>query len=261
MRTPIITIFVVCILVLGLALAFYDYKKHGIHEKPVGISKSEADKLKRSRLAGEELSKKGKYDEAIEEFKKALQISPRDPYIRNDLGATYYYQGLESMNPPVKEEDFKLEADIDARDLDNSKAFERVKSAVEKMESGVITVVVSNEAVRKEIEAYVWPLKHYLYVEEEKTGKNSKEFLMTIIKGKTKEAFLNAEREYLQSIDILSVRDSTGRKYSNYATASRNLGTLYFRMGRKKDALAQLQRALQLEPSDAELRYIVDSYR
>ncbi|MFC1719407.1 hypothetical protein ACFL6S_37500, partial [Candidatus Poribacteria bacterium] len=103
-------------------------------------------------------------------------------------------------------------------------------------------------------------LGHYVHVEEEDTDEDEKEFWVTIITGETKDAFLNAEKEYLKSINIKYVKDSDGRRYSNYATVSRNLGTLYFRIGRKKEAISQWRRAMELEPSDAELRELLDKY-
>jgi tetratricopeptide (TPR) repeat protein len=259
MRTPVITIFVVCVLIVGLALAFYDYRKHGAREQRL-ISRSEADKLKETGLSGDEQSYKENYEKAIEEYERYLKISPRDAYRHNDLGTAYYHMGLESMKPPMEEDEFGFGIEVDARHLEGSKPLEGVEEALKKTESGVITAVVNSEADSREIERYALSLGHYAHVEEETEDTGGKEFWLTIITGKTKESFLNAEREYLRAIDIKSVKDSSGRKYSNYSTASRNLGILYFRMGRKRDAIAQWRRALQLEPTDAELRNLLGKY-
>jgi len=263
MKTPIVTVFIVAVLVIGLGLAFYDYKKHGVHENPIGISRTQAEMLKKSRIEGEDKLKRQDYSGAIEEFKKAIQISPRDPYIHNDLGAAYYNMGLKVMNPPIPDdEDLGYGTEVDAR-YNNTKeqTFEKLKETLDKTESGIITVVVKDQPVSKEIESYIRPMGHYIHVEEEVRDDGGKDYWITIIKGKTKDYFINAEKEYIQSIDLLYVRDASGRKYSSYSIASRNLGTLYFRMGKKKDALANWQRALQLEPSDQDLRRLVDSYR
>ena len=267
MKTPIVTIFIVAVLIIGLGLAFYDYKTHGIHEKTIGISKSQAETLRRARLSGEDKVQQQDYTGAVESFKRAIQISPRDPYIHNDLGAAYYHMGLKAMNPPIPEdEDLGYGAEVDARygntrEQIREQAFTKLKEALDKTESGTITVIVKDQTISKEIESYIHPMEHYVHVEEENRDDGGKDYWITTIKGKTKDFFLSAEKEYLQAIDLLSVKDASGRKYSGYSVASRNLGTLYFRMGKKKDALANWQRALQLEPSDEELRQLVNSYR
>jgi tetratricopeptide (TPR) repeat protein len=260
MRTPFITIFVVCILVVAIPLLFYDYKKHGARPQSLGISRTEADRLRETRESGAEQSYKENYEDAIEKYERALKISPRDAYLHNDLGTAYYRLGLESMEPPMLEEEFGFGIEVDARHLEGSKPLERVEEALRRIESGIITAVVNDEATNTEIERYARSLDHYAHVEEEETEDNDREFWLTIVTGRTKELFLKAEREYLKAIDIKSVKDANGRKYSNYSTASRNLGTLYFRMGRKKDAIAQWRRALQIEPTDAELRNLLGEY-
>ena len=260
MRTPVIAIFVVCVLIVGLALLVYDYRTHGPHHQRLDISRSEADRLKETRSAGEEGSYKQDYNKAIVEYERALKISPRDAYLRNDLGTAYYHLGLESMDTPMAKDEFEFGIEVDIRHFEDSEALKKVEEAIQAIESGIITAVVTSEAAKGEIEAYVRSLGHYAHAEEE-TEDDGKEFWLTVITGKTKEAFLKAEREYLEAIDIKAVRDESGHKYSSYSTVSRNLGTLYFRMGRKKDAVAQWQRALQLEPTDAELRNLLGKYR
>jgi len=260
MRTPIITIFVICVLIIGLALAFYDYRKHGIRYDKVDISRSQSDSLKNARLAGEEQSYKKNYDAAVAEYEKALKLSPRDAYLRNDLGAAYYYLGLKYMEPPIEEEDFSLGTEIDGRHISKEETIQKFGEALEKVKSGMITVVSNNQLVAKEIESYARPLNHYAHLELEKTDEGVWEYWVTIITGRTKDAFLNAEKQYLTAISLRAVKDTDGRKYSNYSAASRNLGTLYFRMGKKKEAIANWRRALQIEPTDAELRELVDKY-
>jgi tetratricopeptide (TPR) repeat protein len=267
MKTPIVTVFIVAVLVIGLGLALYDYKTRGLHENPIGISRTQAEMLRRARVVGEEKANQKDYVGAIEEYKRAIRVSPKDPYIRNDLGAAYYSLGLKVMNPPIPEEEENgYGTEVDARYGDNKEqireqALTKLKEALDKTESGLITVVVRNSALGKEIETSNNSLGNYVHTEEEIKDDGTKNYWITIIKGKTKDYFIDAEKEYLQSIELLSVRDSSGRKYSAYSVASRNLGTLYFRMGRKKDALANWQRALQLEPADQDLRKLVDSYR
>ncbi len=258
MRTPVMTIFVVCVLIIGLALAFWDYKKHGARQQRFDISKTQADKLKDTRLSGDEQVYRQNYESAIREYERALKLSPRDAYLHNDLGAAYYRLGLESMEPPVEEGEFEFGVEVDAR-YEGSEPLKMVRSALEGVKSGVVTAVVNDETKSEEIETYARSLDHYVHVEEEFEG-GDREFWVTIITGETKEAFLKAEREYQEAINIKSVKDRDGRKYSNYSTASRNLGTLYFRMGRKKEAIAQWRRALQIEPTDAELRNLLGEY-
>ena len=262
MKTPFVTIFVVAILIIGLFLAFYDYKKHGAHEQSMGISRSQSDTLKRARLKGEQLSEQKNYEGAMQEYKKAIQISPKDPYIHNDLGAAYYCLGLKAMDPAIPEdEDMGYGTSIDARSLTKEQTLEKIKEALNTVKSGVITVVVKDQVISKDIESFILPTGNYIHIEDEPREDGGRNYWATIIIGITKDYFLSAEKEYLASIDLLFVRDATGRKYSSYAVASRNIGTLYFRMGKKKEAVNNWQRALQLEPSDQELKKLVDSYR
>lgn len=261
MRTPVIMIFLVCVLIMGIvALAVYDYKRRGFRTEGPGISKSEADTLKRTRAKGDELFEKQDYESAIMKYEQASEMAPRDAHIYNDLGAAYYRLGLTRMEPPMEEEDFDFGVEVDAR-IEGLKALEMVKDKLKTIRSGIITAVVNGEADRDRIEAYVHSLGHYVHVEEEEGAEEEeREFWLTIVTGETKDALLNAEKKYMRAMSIKYVKDKNGRRYSNYSAASRNMGTLYFRMGRKKEAVTQWRRALQLEPTDAELRVVVDKY-
>lgn len=259
MRTPIITIFVVCILIVGVALALRDYSKHGLRTEEPGISKSEADVLTQTKEAGDEAFQKENYEGAINKYQRALEMWPRDANLLNDLGAAYYRWGLQLMEPPIAEDKFDFGVEVDAR-YEGAKPLKMVKEKLEETKSGIITTVVNDEADKMEIQDYALSLKHYVYIEEEDIEDSEKEYWLTIITGAAKEKFLKAEELYRNAIKIKSVKDENGRRYSTYPSASRNLGTLYFRMGRKKDAVAQWRRALQLEPADAELRNLLDKY-
>jgi len=260
MRTPIITIFIFCVLIISLGLAIYDYKRHGAHEQPLDFSKSDAEVLKDTKALAETELYQGKYESAIAKYEKALKYSPRDAYLRNNLGTAYYHLGLKSMDTPMEEDEFGFGIEIEARYSGGNEPLKDVKEALNKVKSNIVTAVVDREDVKSAIENYSLSLGHFTHVEEEIKEDNTKEYWITMITGKTKEAFLKAEKEYRIAIDIKSVRDEFGRKYSGYSAASRNLGTLYFRMGRKKEAVAQWQRAFQLEPTDAELRELLGKY-
>ena len=259
MRTPAVTIFVVFVLIIGFALAFRYYREEGFFTESPNISKSQAASLKQAKQDGDEQFFQQNYEEAIRKYKQALRIWPTDAHLQNDLGASYYRLGLARMIPPMDEGEFDFGVEVDAR-VEGSEPLKMVKEKLETIESGIVTAVVNGEPDKDEIETYVRSLGHYVHTEEEDTDEGDKEFWVTIITGETKDAFLNAEKEYLKSINIKSVKDSDGRRYSNYATVSRNLGTLYFRIGRKKEAIAQWRRAMELEPSDAELRELLDKY-
>ena len=127
-----------------------------------------------------------------------------------------------------------------------------------------MTAVVNEEADGKKIKAHALSLGHYVHIEKETIEDGGIEYWLTIVTGGTKEAFLKAEEEYLRAINIKSVKDDNGRRYSTYPSVSRNLGALYFRMGRRKDAVAQWRRALQLEPNSddsTELRTLIEEYK
>ncbi len=79
MRTPVIMIFLVCVLIMGIvALAVYDYKRRGFRTEGPGISKSEADTLRRTREKGDELFEKQDYKSAIMKYEQASEMAPRD---------------------------------------------------------------------------------------------------------------------------------------------------------------------------------------
>ena len=171
MKTPGVSIFVVVVLVLGVALAFYDYSKHGAREEQGKISKYEAYKLKNTKLLGAEESYKGDYEKAIKDYKAALKIAPRDAYLHNDLGTAYYYLGLKSINPPIKEDEFEFGIEVDARHLKKSEVLPKVKEALNKTDSGIITVVMVDQDAKDEVVAFAQSLKYIVNVEEEKREK------------------------------------------------------------------------------------------
>jgi tetratricopeptide (TPR) repeat protein len=168
MKTPGVSIFVVVVLVLGVALAFYDYSKHGAREEQGKISKYEAYKLKNTKLLGAEESYKGDYEKAIKDYKAALKIAPRDAYLHNDLGTAFYYLGLKSINPPIKEDEFEFGIEVDARHLKKSKILPKVKEALDKTDSGIITAVMFDQDAKDEVVAFAHSLKYIVNVEEEK---------------------------------------------------------------------------------------------
>lgn len=261
MKTPIITIYVVCILVIGIVLlALYDYNKHGIRTEDPEISKSDADTLKTAKFEGDEHFYKQNYSGAIESYQKAVRMSPRDAHLHNDLGAAYYRLGLESMDTPMTEEQFDFGIEVDARRIDGSEAMKWIEGELEAIESGIITAVINNEADKNDIKSKILSLGHYVHVEQEYIDDDKREYWITIVTGKTKDAFLDAENEYRKAISIKYVKDDDGHRYSNYSAASRNLGTLLFRMGRKSAAVRSWRRAFQLEPTDSELRNLLDKY-
>ena len=262
MRTPVITIFVVCVLVIGLALAFYDYRKHGVRTEDSNFSKSEEDSLKRTKESGDADFQKENYSGAIQKYKRALDMWPRDALLHNDLGAAYYRLGLQRMEPPMAEDEFDFGVEVDAR-YEGAKPLEMVKEKLAETKSGIITAVVNEKTDQKKIEAHALSMEYYIHIEQENTEDGGIEYWLTIITGGTKELFLQAETEYLRAINIKSVKSDDGRRYSTYPNASRNLGALYFRMGRKKEAVVQWRRALQLEPNaddSAELRALIEEY-
>jgi len=259
MKTPVVTIFVVCVLVACLALAFYNYREHGARPEDITISRHDAEKLKKTKLSGDEQAALQNYELAIEEYTKALRVSSTDAFLYNDRGAAYYQLGLENANPPISEDELDYGLEVDARLLEAAESLALVEEKLKETNSGIITAVVNNEAASKQIQSKMLSLGHFVHVEEEAEDDDT-EFWLTIIVGKTRESFLNAQKDYLKAIDIKYVKDKEGRKYSNYSVASRNLGTLYFRMGRKKEAMIQWRRALELEPTDDELRELIGSY-
>ncbi len=172
------------------------------------------------------------YNKAIQIYTQALKIRPENAEMHNDLGAVYYNLG-EAVSEPIWTDDLTRSSLTEAMD--------KLQNALREVESGIIVLTFNDKQIAEKVKNFAISRGHYAHINPVENGK---EFDLYVIKGKTKEAFLKAESEFLRS-KLIKER---------YAPAYRNLGALYMKMGRWDEAVQNLELALRIEPYDKELR-------
>lgn len=190
----------------------------------------EGDKVALTKRLAESYLKDEKYDLAVEYYIQAIRLRPGDAHIHNDLGSTYHYMGKADAVASQNE---------DARGSSTSEVLQKTAAALNLIDSGIIRITVDGKNQADKVVSYAVSLQGIAYISPEKS-----KHLVTIVTGKTKEAFLKAESEYRKAIQIKA----------RYAPAYRNLGTLYYEMGRPKEAIDFWRMALKLDPSDKALK-------
>jgi tetratricopeptide (TPR) repeat protein len=124
-------------------------------------------------------------------------------------------------------------------------ALHQLKQALSEVKSGVIVMTVNDMEVMKTLANYARESDCYVHIEDHRRTSD-----INIIKGKTKEAFRKAESELIRAKDLKP----------RYAKAYENLGSLYYRMGKQKDAIILWQSALDLDPTNKVLRQYLQQY-
>jgi tetratricopeptide (TPR) repeat protein len=171
------------------------------------------------------------YNKAIETYTQALKIRPENAEIHNDLGAVYYNLG-KAVSEPIWTDDLRKRSLSEALDV--------LQEALKEVKSGVIVLTFSDKTIAEKVMKFALSQGYYAHINPEEGG----EFDLYVIKGRTKDAFLKAESEFLRAKTIKE----------RYAPAYRNLGALYISMGRKEEGIQNLELALRIEPYDKELR-------
>jgi len=170
------------------------------------------------------------YTRAIRYFTEALKIRPENAEVHNDLGATYLNMGVKASEPPWEE---------DVSDMTGFEAFRQLEQALAQAESDIIIFEKADQRISDALVAQARKAGCGAYIEPHQLTAT-----ITIIKGKTKDAFRKAESELVRAKDLKP----------RYAVAYQNLGNLYYRMGHHRDAKILWQNALKLEPHNKELR-------
>ena len=229
MRAQIPTIIGVCIclLVIITLYFYYQYKKD---EMPDEAYTTESEEFIDSYDNAKRYAEVNDYTRAIGYFTEALKIRPDNAEVHNDLGATYLNMGIDVSEPLWPEE---------LSDMTGFEAAQQLAQALAQIESGLIVFTKVRQKIADDLAAQASNENCYAHVERHQLTAT-----VTIIKGKTKEAFRKAEAEFIRAKDLKP----------RYAPAYQNLGNLWYRMGRHKDALILWQGALELEPNNKELR-------
>jgi len=227
MRAQIPTIIGLCVCLLIIIPLFIAIKKS---KAPDEAYTTESTEFRESYDNAKRYAEVNDYTRAIGYFTEALKIRPDNAEVHNDLGATYLNMGIDASEPLWEEE---------LSDMTGFEASQQLGQALAQVESGVIVFTKVEQKVADDLAAQARNENCYAHIEPHQLTAT-----VTVVKGKTKEAFRKAESEFIRSKDLKP----------RYAPAYQNLGNLWYRMGRHKSALVLWRGALELEPHNKELR-------
>ena len=222
---PLIAALVICIAIVGVYFAFKS-------DQPSKDAIGESEEVKDLKDIARAYAEANEYEKAIEYYTEALKMRPEDAYLHNDIGAVYYNMGIDAAGEtwPSWEEDLT--------NMSSVTALHQLQQALSEVQSGVIVMTVNSKKVMDTLANYASKSGCYVHLEHHQRTSD-----MTIIKGATMEAFRKAESELLRAKDLKP----------RYSAAYENIGSLYYRMGRKNDAVIMWKSALDLEPTNKKL--------
>ncbi|MFQ6040757.1 MAG: tetratricopeptide repeat protein [Candidatus Poribacteria bacterium] len=229
---PLMVVLVICIAFAG---GYFAFKSSQPTMDAIGESEEVRDLKDRARAYADA----NEYERSIEYYTEALKMRPDDAYLHNDLGAVYHNMGIDAAGEtwPSWEEDLT--------DTNPVTALQQLKQALSEVQSGVIVMTVNSMEVMNTLANHARASGCYVHIEHHQRTSD-----LNIIKGKTMEAFRKAESELLRAKDLKP----------RYSAAYQNLGSLYYRMGRQKDAVIMWKSALDLEPTNKKLRQYLQQY-
>jgi tetratricopeptide (TPR) repeat protein len=230
-----IPLIVVLVILIAIVSAYFAFKSNQPSTDAIGEGEEVRDLKDKARSYAEA----NEYEQAIEYYTEALKARPEDAYLHNDIGAVYHNMGIDAAGEtwPSWEEDLT--------NLSPVEALHQLQQALSQVQSGVIVMTVNNKKVMDTLENYAKSSGCYVHLEHQQRTSD-----MTIIKGATLEAFRKAESELLRAKDLKP----------RYSASYENLGSLYYRMGRKRDAIIMWKSALDLEPTNKKLRQYLQQY-
>jgi len=228
----LIIVLVTCIACVGGYLALKS-------DEPSVDSIGESQEVRDLKEKGRAYAEANEHEQAITYYTEALKMRPDDAYLHNDLGAVYHNMGVEAAGEawPSWEEDLTNVTPITA--------LQQLKQALSEVQSGVIVMTVNDVKVMNTLANHARSSDCYVHIEDHQRTSD-----ITIIKGKTKEAFRKAESELFRAKDLKP----------RYAKAYENLGSLYYRMGKQQDAVILWKSALDLDPTNKVLRQYLQQY-
>lgn len=175
------------------------------------------------------------FDKAIESYEKALEMRPDNAEVHNDLGSVYHDLGLKYAGPTWP----TWEADLTNMSMQD--VIDEVEFAISDTDSGIIVFEAKDKKVVKKVVELAHKSKCWTHVEGN---------AINIMKGKTMDTLIKAKDHFLQATIIKS----------DYATAFRNLGALYYRIGQRKAGLQKMRQALDLNPNDERLKTYIEQF-
>ena len=230
-----IPIVVVLVIFMAIVVVYFAFKSNQPSVDAIG----ESEEIRNLKDKARAYAEANEYEQSIEYYTEALKMRPENAYLHNDIGAVYHNLGIDAAGEtwPGWEEDLTNMTPVTA--------LHQLKQALSEVQSGVIVMTVNDKKVMDTLANYARASNCYVHLEHHRRTSD-----MTIIKGKTREAFRKAESELLRAKDLKP----------RYSAAYENLGSLYHRMGRRKDALIMWTSALDLEPTNKKLRQYLQQY-
>ena len=195
----------------------------------------ESSKVRRIREQAITEYKANRFDKAIYYYEEALKLRPNNAEIHNDLGSVYHDYGVKAAGPMWP----SWESDLTGMSMQD--AIDEVDFAMSDTDSGFLVFKSRNEDVIDKIVALARKSGCWVHVEKD---------TINIMKGKTMTMLLKAKEHFLQATVIKS----------NYATAYRNLGSLYYRIGERQAGLQMMRYALKVNPSDNQLKTYLEQF-
>jgi len=213
-----------------------------------------------SRDLGERYLARNDTSKALEQFLKALEIYPDDPYLHYDLALTYDMKGvLDKAEHHLKE---AIELKPDYSDAYNYLGFVyfrqgRVNEAIEAYNRALDNLLYMNPQ-----EAHLNLGVAYLSLKEYQKAQAHLEEAIRIVP-----TFVPAYNSLGKAYEGLGQYDKARRAYEKalelnpeYADAYLNLGKLLYRSGERQKAIESFDRVIRLEPgsdrAQEALRYL-----
>lgn len=177
-----------------------------------------------------------RFNEAIRYYEEALKLRPDNAEIHNDLGSAYLELGKEAAGPMWP----NWKADL--TDMSMQNVIDEVEFALSDTDSGFIVFKTKDKKVINKVVELARKAGCWTHFEGNR---------INIMKGKTMEALLGARDHFKRAVIIKP----------NYANAYRNLGALCYLIGKRQEGIQMMERALDLNPSDQELRTYLEQFK
>jgi len=237
MKLQLPTLIAVCVAILLIGGIYFFGKDKAELGPAVNL---ESEEFKQLRAHATDAFNAGKYEPAIALYAEAIKMRPENAEVYNDIGATYYQQGLKYAGPSWP----SWEKDLSGHSLDEAVA--ELNIAVTKTDSGGILLKTRDDTVADAIEEHAKNLGAEVYKQRWEN-----EIMLNILIGQTKVFLLKARDSYLRALDLKPT----------HSVAFRNLGSFYMKVGRTDKALDYYQEAYKLDPRDEELEEYLHQFR
>lgn len=230
--TPIIALGLILIVMI---LMFIMASKEDVSET-YSASDAESAEFKSIRQEAKTYQASKEFDRAIQYYKKALELRPDNAVVHNDLGSVYIKIGKKAAGPTWP----TWESDLTGMSMET--VIDEVSFALSDTDSGFIVFKAKDRDVINKVVKLANEAKCWTHVEANR---------INILKGKTMKKLLEAKDRFMRAVVIKP----------RYALAYRNLGALYYDIGKWQEGLKMMEHALELNPSDHQLRTYLEQFK